>query len=300
MTSFLHAFRDEEAPARRLAEALGAPLAFVETHQFPDGELLPRIPPAAATTLVYRSLDRPNTKLVELILAAEAWRRNGARRLVLVAPYLCYMRQDKPFSPGEPVSQQVIAALLDGTFDRIVTVDPHLHRTPRLADLFEHSEATHLHGADALDRSLDPVFREPNLVVVGPDEESASWTSRIANRLSADHVTLVKHRRTDRTVDLATPAGLLVADRPVLLVDDICSSGGTLIAATRLLRAAGAASVTILVTHALCGPDVVRDLLAAGARRIISSDSCEHPTNGVWLASLLATTLRTEVENSPR
>jgi ribose-phosphate pyrophosphokinase len=294
MTFVLHAFRDEEAPARRLAEALGSPLAFVETHCFPDGELLPRIPPAAPTTLVYRSLAQPNAKLAELMLAAEAWRRNGVRRLVLIAPYLCYMRQDKSFSPGEPVSQKVIAGLLDAMFDRIVTVDPHLHRTLRLAALFAHAENTHLHGADALDRSLDPIFSQPNLLVIGPDEESAPWTGRIAQRLNADHATLAKHRKGDRDVDLVAPRSLAVNGRAVLLVDDICSSGGTLIAATRLLRAAGASSVSILVTHALCGSEVLRNLAAAGAGRVMSSDSCQHPTNTVPLARLLAGALKSE------
>lgn len=84
----LHAFRDDAAEAQRLADALQVPLAFVDVHTFPDGELVPRVPEPAQTTIVYRSLHRANEKLVELLLAVDAWRRNGAKQLVLVAPYL--------------------------------------------------------------------------------------------------------------------------------------------------------------------------------------------------------------------
>lgn len=294
MSLALHAFGEDEAPARRLAEAMALPLNLVQTHRFPDGEIVPRTLPPGRTTLVYRSLADPNEKLIELLLAADAWRRNGADRLILIAPYLCYMRQDAEFSRGEPVSQRVIAGLLDRTFDRILTVDPHLHRTSQLADLFAHAQSTHLHGADALISSIEPVLQRPDLVVVGPDVESAPWTARIAARLKASSVTLVKRRRGDNNVDLAAPDAFPVAGRPVLIVDDICSTGGTLIAATRLAREAGASSVVIFVTHALFKPALLHELRIAGADRVLSTDSCTHPTNAVALAPILAEALQSE------
>jgi ribose-phosphate pyrophosphokinase len=294
MTAVLHAFTDEEEPARRLAQALGIPLAFVDTHHFPDGELLPRTPPPSPTTLVYRSLDRPNEKLVELLLAAEAWRRNGARRLVLVAPYLCYMRQDAAFSVGEPISQKVVADLLDRTFDRIVTVDPHLHRARHLTDVLAKSESTHLHGADALVTYLRGTLAAPELVV-GPDIESEPWVRRIADPLGVSHLTMTKHRQGDAKVAISAPSDFPVAGRSILIADDICSSGATLGAATRIARSAGATSVTVFVTHMLSGEDVVRDILAAGADRVISTDSCRHSTNQVLLADLLAGSLGNEL-----
>jgi len=294
MTTTLHAFPDEEEPAQRLAQALGLPLALVDTHHFPDGELLPRTPPPSPTTLVYRSLAQPNEKLIELLLAAEAWRRNGAQRLVLVAPYLCYMRQDAAFSTGEPISQKVVADLLDRTFDRIVTVDPHLHRTTRLSDIFPRAECTHLHGADALVIYLRRTSATLELVV-GPDVESDSWVRRIAEPLGASHLTMTKHRQGDAKVAISAPSDFPVAGRSILIADDICSSGATLRAATRIARSAGATSVTVFVTHMLSGEDVLRDILAAGADRVISTDSCRHSTNQVLLADLLAGSLRKEL-----
>ncbi len=292
MSVALHAFRDQAAEAQRLAEALGIPLAFVAVHTFPDGEIVPRVPAPASTTFVYRSLHQPNAKLVELLLAAEAWRGNGAQRLVLVAPYLPYMRQDKAFSPGEPVSQRVVANLLDAAFDRIVTVDPHLHRTASLQELFPTCECTHLHGADALARHLRNFSPPPNTLVMGPDIESSQWVRRIAEPLGLDYATMRKHRRGDADVEIELPPNFAIAGRPVLLVDDVCSTGGTLRKATLLLRSSGAGPITIFVTHALGGKVVMEGLLQAGAARIISTDACPDPTNEIHLATLLAGSLK--------
>lgn len=292
MTIALHAFRDQAAEAQRLADALQAPLAFVDVHTFPDGETVPRVPTPAPTTIVYRSLFQPNTKLVELLLAVDAWRRNGARRLVLVAPYLPYMRQDAAFRTGEPVSQQVMASLLDAAFDRIVTVDPHLHRTTSLTALFPTCECTHLFGADALIPHLRALEPSAGTLVVGPDVESGPWVRRIAEPLGLDHATMRKHRRGDKEVELIPPVDFNPAGRPILLVDDVCSSGGTLRKATLLLKSLGAGEITIFITHALGGKKVMEELQVAGATRIISTDSSADPTNEIHLAGLLARSLK--------
>ena len=101
--------------AMRLAARLAVPAHEIALHRFPDGELRVTVGPATPTTIVYASLDQPNEKLIALLFAAEALRREGAKRLVLVAPYLCYMRQDAAFRPGEAISQRVIGRLIDNT-----------------------------------------------------------------------------------------------------------------------------------------------------------------------------------------
>ena len=98
--------------AARLAEKLGVPYHEIAIHRFPDGEIRVTAGRAAPTTILYASLDRPNEKLIALLFAAEALRRGGAKRIVLLAPYLCYMRQDTAFHEGEAISQRVIGPLL--------------------------------------------------------------------------------------------------------------------------------------------------------------------------------------------
>ena len=123
-------FRDYEAQGRGLASALGATFELVDLHRFPDGETRVRLPATLSGRVVLcRALDQPNQKLVELMLCAEGARALGATHLTLAAPYLCYMRQDAAFVPGEVVSQRIIGRFLAGWVDALVTVDPHLQRS---------------------------------------------------------------------------------------------------------------------------------------------------------------------------
>jgi ribose-phosphate pyrophosphokinase len=240
-------------------------------------------------------LNQPNAKLVELLLVADGLRRAGAQRLILVAPYLPYMRQDTQFHPGEPVSQHVMAGMLDGIFDLIVTVDPHLHRTSTLAEIFPRSRTCTVHGMDALAAYLRNFDVDPRTLVVGPDQESGPWVQRLSGNLGLEAAVLAKQRHGDRNIEISLPPDFDPGGRPVLLVDDICSTGSTLRAVVEKLIAAGAKPVTVFVTHALCDDSVLKQLREAGADRLISSDACVHRTNVVELADVLAASLRAEI-----
>jgi ribose-phosphate pyrophosphokinase len=290
----VQAFADQAAPARAMAAALGVPFDVVALHRFPDGELLPVTPPPASTVIAYCSLDHPNERLIALLLAADAWRRQGVERLVLVAPYLCYLRQDAVFRPGEPLSRDVICGLLGAAFDRVVSVDAHLHRTRTLSEAFGGIEAEDLSAAGPLAGAL---FGPEQPVVVGPDAESQPWARRIAERLGGELLMFRKTRRGDDQVALEPPDLAPVRGRPVMLVDDICSSGATLVRCAEALRAAGAASITVGVVHALFDAGAAARLAAAGVGRIVSTDSVLHPTNQAFLAEGLAKALRDEVKS---
>lgn len=291
MTAVLHAFEDESEAAGRLAQRLGIEFAQVALHAFPDGETLPTVAAPASTALVYCSLDHPNPKLMPLLLACDALRRAGARRLVLVAPYLSYLRQDAVFAPGQSLSRDVLGDLLGRRFDRILTVDPHLHRTADLSTGWN-TAVTVLSAAPVLAAALGEV-RAP--VVIGPDEEAGAWAAALAVALGAPHLTFLKRRHGDRDVSLTLPDGLAIAGRSTVLVDDVCSTGVTLEQAALRLREAGAGSVDIAVTHALFDDEAHARLRRAGVRRIVSSDSCRHPTNAAPLAGLLAAAVREEL-----
>jgi ribose-phosphate pyrophosphokinase len=292
MTAALHAFAQDEAPARRLALALGVDLALVDLHVFPDGECLPTVPACASTVLVYCALDHPDAKLLPLLLACDAWRRGGVRRLVLVAPYMPYMRQDMVFAPGEPLSRDVVGRLLGERFDRIVTVEPHLHRTVALDPVFCDRQVTVLSAALPLARAIGS---GAGTLVIGPDAESTPWANALAAHLGADHLNFDKVRLGDRAVELRLSGAPELRGRRAVLIDDICSSGTTLLTAARHLVDAGVASVEVAVVHALFDADAQARLHASGVARIVSTDSCPHPTNAVELAPLLASALRAEV-----
>ncbi len=188
--------------ARRLASLLGLPLREIALHRFPDGEMRVTVGPAAATTIIYASLDHPNDKLIAILFAAEALRRAGTRRLVLLAPYLCYMRQDAAFGEGEAISQKAIGRLIAGIVDRVITVDAHLHRTPDIRTVFPGIEAENLSAMPAIANSLRAAGIDPATIVVGPDAESGPWVSDLAGRLGLAHLVAQKIRRGDRSVEI--------------------------------------------------------------------------------------------------
>ncbi len=295
MSAALQCLPASAAAARRLATRLGLPLQEIALHRFPDGELRVAVAAPAATTLVFASLDQPNDKLLALLFAVEALRRGGARRLVLVAPYLCYMRQDAAFHAGEAISQKVVGHLLAEGFERVVTVDAHLHRTADIGAVFPGIEAVNLSAMPAIAEALRAAGCDAKTVVVGPDAESRPWVADLATRLGLDHAVARKTRASDRSVSIDFAEAALFAGRPALLVDDIVSSGGTLITAAKALHAAGASTVDAIVTHALFAPELARALFDAGIRSLKSTDSVPHPSNAIMLDGVLAEALRQEL-----
>ncbi len=290
----VHAMPGFAKPASDMAALLGLRIEPVDVHRFPDGESLVKVGPTAPTAILFCSLDRPNDKLVEIMLAASALRDGGAARLVLVAPYMCYMRQDAAFEKGQAVSQRVVGALLAGLFDRIVTVDPHLHRTNDIADVFPGAEADALSAAPLLSAFLEDRDDGRRPVLVGPDEESRQWVEAVAGTSRLDVLTAEKTRQGDADVTVAIPDLDCVAGQPVWLVDDMISTGATLARAAEVLLTAGAASVDALTVHCLCDEEALSAMHRAGIDQIHSTDSVAHPTNSIALAPLLAAALRSE------
>lgn len=289
----VHGFAEDVGPVGRLARRLAAPQGLVDLHRFPDGEVLPTVPSTGAgTVILYRSLHDANDRLVSLLLTADAYRRTGVTRLVLAAPYLCYLRQDTVFRPGQALSRDVVGRWLGEAFDRIVTVQAHLHRTQDLSAVFGVPSQSLSIAGELAALAASPDERP---LIVGPDSESRPLVEDAARRLATDWMTFEKSRVGDLDVRLTLASADGVRGRSVLLLDDVCSSGGTLEQAIVVLRRAGAASVDVAVAHALFAPGAEARLRAAGARRILSSDSVPHPTNAMALAEVLASALRDEI-----
>ena len=285
----LLAFDDERGQAEALAAALAIPLALVQRHRFPDGESRLRLPPALpGELLLLRGLHRPNTKLVELLISVAAARDLGARRVLLVSPYLAYMRQDMAFQPGEAVSQRHIAALLGSQFDGLITADPHLHRIASLDEAMPGCRSVALSAAPLLGAWV--AQHVPRALLLGPDEEALQCVGEAGRRHGLDFAVCRKQRLGDRDVQVVLPdlPQASFAGRAVVLMDDVASTGRTLVEAARAVLAAGAASVDVAVTHGLFVGDALAQLLAAGVRQVWSSDAVPHTTSVVPMAGLLA------------
>jgi ribose-phosphate pyrophosphokinase len=289
VTCAVFAFPECREEGAALAAALDIECHAVSLHSFPDGESRVRVTDVTETALLYRSLDRPNGKIFELLLAAAALRDGGARRVVLVVPYLAYMRQDRAFHPGEAVSQRVLGGLLAAHCDALITLDPHLHRVRSLAEVMPGIEAVGASAGPALAAALEESGAD---LLVGPDGESAQWVETIARLAGLPFLLGEKRRRGDRTVELAIPDAERAAGRHVVLIDDLISSGTTLGSAAHILRQAGARSLSALATHCLASEADLAALGAAGIASIRSTRSVAGPTACIAIASVLGQEIR--------
>ena len=281
----LLSFDDYEVQSRKLAEALNVPFYNIQRHRFPDGECKLTLPPQLPEHIIFcRSLDHPNDKLIELLLAAQTARELGAKRLTLVAPYLCYMRQDKAFQPGETVSQKIIGEFLAELFDTVITVDPHLHRTHQLEQAIPVTTAITLSATTLMAEFIAKHFKDP--ILIGPDSESEQWVKAITAPNQWAYGVCKKIRKGDRDVVISLPK-INLQGHSVIIVDDVASSGQTLSVAISECISEGAKHVDVLVTHALFANQAVENIKQAGVRNIWSTDSVTHESNILALSSLL-------------
>ena len=276
-----------EALAAVLATRLDADLGGATLRSFPDGESHVQIEGEVAgrAVVLVCTLDRPNEKTIPLLLLAATARDLGAARVGLVAPYLAYLRQDARFVPGEGVTSAYFARLLSGAIDWLVTVDPHLHRHTSLAELYT-IPARALHAAPCVAAWLRA--HVPDAVLIGPDVESGQWVAAIAAESGVPHLVLEKVRRGDRTVDVSLPAGAAWHGRRPVLVDDIISTGRTMLATIGELRRRGAAAPVCIGIHAVFATGAHDELRAAGAARVVTCNTIAHPTNAIDVGPLLA------------
>ncbi len=286
MTCLLLPMPGNEALAAALAARLPAEIGVLTTRQFPDGETYLRLPEAidGNDVNIICTLADPDPKFLRLAFTAATARELGARRVNLIAPYFAYMRQDKRFHPGEAVSARYFGQLLSGLFDRVVTIDPHLHRIARFQSIVS-MPATVLQAAPLLGAWVKANVVHP--VLVGPDSESEQWVAAVAGHAGAPYFILAKQRLGDRqvTIDDADLAGWR-GHAPVL-VDDMIASGHTMLAAAALLAAQGLAKPACLTVHAIFAGDA-HARLAAVTTQVVSTDTIPHVSNRISVAPLLA------------
>ena len=280
-----------ERLADELATHRGLERGAATVRRFPDGESHVRIETSVEGrhAFIVCTLDRPDDKLIPLLLLACAVREAGALSVGLVAPYLAYMRQDRRFQPGETISARHFAAWISRHFDWLATVDPHLHRISDLSQVYSIPSRV-VHAADTVARWVRSQVRQP--LLIGPDEESAQWVGDVARRADAPFVVLTKTRRGDRDVEVSVPEVDRWRSHTPVLVDDIVSTARTMIATVSHLRRSGLAAPVCVAVHAVFAQRAFEDLHAAGAADIVSCDTIPHPSNRIALAPAIAASVR--------
>jgi ribose-phosphate pyrophosphokinase len=272
--------------AAALAEETGRPLATPTYDRFPDGEGLAAVPDFAGDEAVVVAATDSDEAWVELLQLQDAVRGAGAERVTTVIPYMGYARQDQSFGEGEPVSARAMARAISTGTDRVVLVNPH---EAGVADFYDAPvETVDAAGvlADPLPADLaDPLF-------LAPDEGAVGIAETVRDAYGAGETDYFeKHRDRDTGAVAVSPSDAAVADRDVVVVDDIVATGSTMSESVAVLNDRGAARVLAACVHPMLAANAVTKLRGAGVDRIVGSDTLERGCSVVSVAPVLADAL---------
>lgn len=292
MSSLILSMDDNTALAEKVCTLLSAELGRLELREFPDGESYIKLLSDCRDrkVILLGSLHQPNQKVLLWLLVAETLRDLGAKEVGLAAPYLAYMRQDIRFKDGEGITSRYFAKLISRYFDWLVTVDPHLHRYDDLSEIYSIPCKT-LHAAETIAQWIDKNIERP--LLVGPDVESEQWVASSARIINSPYIVLKKIRHNDFDVEVSFPsiAGLSIEElhnhTPILL-DDIISTGHTVIETAENLRRKGFRSPVVIGVHGLFAQGAYSEILNAGIEQVVTCNSVKHESNQIELAELIA------------
>ncbi|MDP3705869.1 MAG: ribose-phosphate diphosphokinase [Legionellaceae bacterium] len=273
--------------AHALVHILNFELGIAEIRDFPDGESLICIKTDVKNkiAILICSLDHPNPKIIPLMFMAQTLKELGAKKIILVAPYLAYMRQDKRFHSGEAISSVLFAKFLSSWIDDLITIDPHLHRIHHLSEIYSISNIVTLHATKNIANWISHNVDSP--LLIGPDEESRQWVSEISEYANLPCVIGQKNRLGDREVITTIAKNKNTANTPVL-VDDIISSGASMVAAINLLLTQGFKKPICIGVHALFDTKAEQNLMRSGASLVVTCNTILHSTNKIDLTEVIA------------
>lgn len=274
--------------AGELASALGTSLGAVVCERFPDGELAIEVncDVRAQSVYVVQPLNAPvGERLLELALLADACRRSGAARVTAVIPYLGYARQDRRELGREPLGARVMAELLAaGRVDRLVCLDLH----SRAIEGCFPQPVEHCSALPALAQRLLATVKRP-AVVISPDLGAVKRAQAFAKALSLPVAIVHKHRSSGSQVEATGVVGEVKGLTPVV-VDDIISTGGTMVAAIRAVLDAGAVGpVTVAASHGLFVGPAYERLRGLPIERVVVSNSVPVPTGAPFQVDVVST-----------
>ena len=271
--------------AEDVAKALGCEFIEASTTRFPDGECYTRLDRESIEgDAVIIQNTYPDGNLVEMLLIRDAAITLGAKRIVMVIPYFGYARQDRLFKPGEPMSARVMCDILDRICDKVITIDLHKEST---LDNFSHPHRD-LKAAGPIAEH----FRGKGIdMVLSPDIGASARATDVGDRLGVPYDHLEKTRLSGTEVRIA-PAKADCAGKRILIVDDMISTGGTIIAAAAALKQAGALSVSVACTHGVFVNNAIENLRGSQLEEVLCCNTISTPFSEISVAGIIAEELR--------
>lgn len=263
--------------SEKLAKEINADLAGIVLKRFPDKECYVRIMDDLDNeNVVLIQNAYPDENIVEFFLLADAIREFKVKKLTAVIPYFGYARQDKKFNSGEPVSVRALIKRTQIGIDKIIIVDIHDKNVLKWFDISN----INISGMPAIGEYLKKLNPD---IVIAPDDGALELAKNVADIVGCSYDYLEKKRIDAEHVEM-TPKNLDVKNKNVAIVDDIISTGGTIITATKNLKNQGAKSVYACCTHGLFASNALGKLQRV-CDKIVSTDTIENRASIVSVAS---------------
>lgn len=271
--------------AKELATAMDCQYISPATIRFPDGECYTRINVEKLdddVAIVQNTF--PDGNLVEMLLLQDAARRLGAKSITLVIPYFGYARQDRVFKAGEPESAKIMCKILDMNCDRVITVDIHKE------SVLDNFSCPHKDLKAA--KCIADYFADKGIdIVMSPDIGAAGRAKEVGGymKLPSDHLNKTRLSGTEVKIE---PATADIKGKKVLIVDDMISTGGTIIAASAALREAGAEAVYVACTHGLFVNNALERFTGSSVESVLSCNTLNSAVSHISVAGIVADALK--------
>lgn len=270
-----------------VCEKIGATMGKLSMHYFPDGEVNIQLLSDCKdkTVVVLADLSHPNSKILPLLFILRMIKEQNPNKVVLISPYLPYMRQDAVFQEGESILAKHFAEILSENLDALITVDPHLHRFFSLDQVYP--IRTYLaHTTSPIAQWIKVHVNQP--VIVGPDSESRQWVEAIAGEIKVPFLVANKVRRGDKDVEITIKGLDEFKDKTVVIVDDIVSTGHTILEITKHLEESGINNIICIATHAIFNENAYGKLAHSHLSQIVSCNTIPHVSNAVDVSDSIA------------
>jgi len=274
--------------AAKIAEELNKTLIPIETRKFPDGERYIRIKGELKDeAIVVQSTGYPQDEnLIELFLILKNLKSMGVKRIRVVIPYFGYGRQEKRFKSGEAVSATIIAEILQFSgADEVFCINLHEDNITQFFNIPAHDLSAMSPIAEYIKEKLT------NPIIIAPDKGALGFAKEIAKILGCEYDYLKKTRISPDEVKTETK-NLNVKGKEAVIIDDIISTGGTIVNAAQILKEHGASKVVVSCVHPVLVEDALLKIFAAGVDDVFATDTLHSEVSVISVAPLVANSLK--------